>query len=93
MNKSLIIFAVLATAMSLQIVHVEEVSDPTDLEVEALSQAELDKHNYYRSLHGCSAIAFNNTLTNAAQKYAERLAYYDYFDHSRGASQSKPLYG
>lgn len=42
----------------------------------------LERHNYYRALHGASDLTHNSELTKKAQKYAEYLASKDLFEHS-----------
>ncbi len=55
------------------------------LDLTALRNAELAKHNQKRALHGSSALTLNATLNTAAQAYAEHLATIGTLSHSSQA--------
>lgn len=42
----------------------------------------LERHNYYRAMHGAPDLVHNPELSKKAQKYAEYLASKDLFEHS-----------
>jgi uncharacterized protein YkwD len=60
----------IASVTSLSFVHTQV--DSTFLQ--SFRQAELAKHNEYRSRHGSPAVALSESLNAAAQAYAEKLA-------------------
>jgi len=42
--------------------------------ISGFAKRQLDKHNYYRSRHGASALKYSKSLENAAQRHANYLA-------------------
>lgn len=75
MKRYVLVLAVLATALSVHISHelIEEHAVLQSLDLAALRQAELAKHNELRALHGCPPLILNDTLNTIAQNYSEYL--------------------
>jgi hypothetical protein len=88
--KLALLFLTILSAISLQLVHRVAVHD-TPLDLNALRAAELERHNFYRSKHSSPALAFNQTLNDVAQTYANYLSANANFLHSDGAKSG--LYG
>ena len=65
--------------------------DFTADQVEVQNQV-LKRHNEYRSKHCAPALALDDQLNLSAQKYAEKLAAENIFDHSEGADYGENLY-
>jgi uncharacterized protein YkwD len=60
----------IASVASLSLVHTQVDS----AFLQAFRRAELARHNDYRAIHGSPAVALNESLNAAAQKYADKLA-------------------
>ena len=89
MARTVLLFIVLTTAMSIKIVHTAVVPSPPTVNLTQFRNAELQKHNQYRSKHDCQSIKLDNTLNAAAQAYAEKLASIHTLQHSQAAKDGK----
>ncbi len=87
MKVPLLILILISAVIS---VHLAQ-STLSDFTLPEFRNAELDKHNYYRSLHGCPPLTLNDTLNKAAQAYAEELGKTKTLTHSPAAK--KATYG
>lgn len=58
---------------------------------EDFETSQLNQHNSYRASHRVGSLALDSELTSYAQNYAESLAYYNSYEHSR-TSQGENLF-
>jgi glioma pathogenesis-related protein 2 len=81
MKPSSFLLVVISAVLSLHLVKTAIIP----LTLADVRNAELAKHNLYRSLHGCAPLAINSTLNTAAQDYADQLSSAHNFAHSPAA--------
>ena len=82
MDRYIVLFCIVSYASACLML--SKVFDRT-LDLTALRNAELVKHNQKRALHGSSALTLDATLNTAAQAYAEQLATLGALSHSSQA--------
>ncbi|VDL58325.1 unnamed protein product [Hymenolepis diminuta] len=51
----------------------------------------LDEHNQLRRLHGCAPLRLSKSLAEEAQKYAEKMAREEFFEHSECSDYGENL--
>jgi glioma pathogenesis-related protein 2 len=89
MRHILLVALAVSCVLSLQMVN----NAPTPAYFSDFRNAELAKHNYDRSLHGCVPLVISNTLNTAAQAYAEQLALANSNTLSHSPSAMSGTYG
>lgn len=83
MDRYMILFCIVSYASACLML--SSVAFDRTLDLTALRNAELAKHNEKRAIHGSPALTLNATLNTAAQAYAEDLATKGSFEHSAAA--------
>lgn len=83
MEKYIVLFCIVSYASACLML--SGVAFDRTLDLPALRNAELAKHNEKRAIHGSPALTLNDTLNTAAQVYAEHLASILTLEHSSEA--------
>jgi hypothetical protein len=82
------VLVLVSLVLSYNSVHITHDLQST-LNITALRNSELAKHNTYRAKHGCKALVLNSSLNTVALSYAQILSASHTFAHSPEASSGK----